>query len=201
MIAQRFCGSSIGLFPRAVTLILLAAALAGCKSDPASMPAARATVRINGEDFAPRGRQKPQPLDQTLKSDPCAARLHAISGAMLEYYALNNRLPRTLTDLQSLADLDDPLTLTCPETGKPYQYVPAGLQSPEDARQIIVVDSAPNNSGLRWAILMQRARGRQPAAMWVMLLTDPVFQGYVPALAGGQATTRRAEGPSVPASK
>jgi hypothetical protein len=27
---------------------------------------------------------------------------------------------------------------------------------------------------------MQKPRGRQPAAMWVVSLTDPLFRGYTP---------------------
>ncbi|MDB5321777.1 MAG: hypothetical protein JWN40_3408 [Phycisphaerales bacterium] len=159
-------------------------ALAGCKSAPDPTPAPRPIVRVNGEQFpsgvpaAAATADKPPPIERTLKSDPCAARLHAISGAMLEFYALHNRLPPTLQDLQSLQDLDQPLEFTCTESRQPYVYVPAGLQSPNDTRRIILHDPTPDRAGLRWAIVMQRPRGRQPAAMWVVSLTDPLFRAY-----------------------
>jgi hypothetical protein len=162
--------------------VIAALALPACKSTTDSTPPPpRPVVRVNGEQFPGNPAEKPQPIEQALKSDPCAARLHAISGAMLEYYALHNRLPATLQDLQSLADLDQPLQFTCTESGEPYVYVPAGLQSPDETRRIILHDPVPDRSGLRWVILMQKPRGRQPAAMWVVSLTDPLFRGYTPA--------------------
>jgi hypothetical protein len=170
-----------------VACAVVALALAGCKSNTDSTPPARSIVRVNGEQFSSSALEKPLPLEQTLKSDPCAARLHAISGAMLEYYALHNGLPPALQDLQSLADLDQPLQFTCTESGQPFVYVPAGLQSPDDTRRIILHDSVPDRSGLRWVIMMQKPRGRQPAAMWVVSLTEPLFRGYTPAAA---ATTK-----------
>ena len=163
-----------------VACVVAALSLAGCKSKTDPTPPARSIVRVNGEQFSAGPAEKPQPLEQALKSDPCAARLHAISGAMLEYYALHNRLPKTLQDLQSLADLDQPLQFTCTESGQPYVYVPAGLQSPDDTRRVILHDPVPDRSGLRWVIMMQKPRGRQPAAMWVVSLTEPLFRGYTP---------------------
>ena len=156
--------------------------LAGCKTTTQPpQPEPRTIVRVNGEQFPGTPTEKPQPIEQALKSDPCAARLHAISGAMLEYYALHNRLPKALQDLQSLADLDQPLQFTCTESGQPYVYIPTGLQSQDDTRRIILHDPVPDRSGLRWVIMMQKPRGRQPAAMWVVSLTDPLFRGYTPA--------------------
>jgi hypothetical protein len=163
--------------------VIPALALPACKSTTDPNPPPRSIVRVNGEQFSAGAPDKPQPLDQTLKSDPCAARLHAISGAMLEYYALHNRLPAKLQDLQSLADLDQPLQFTCTDSGQPFVYVPAGLHSPDETRRIILHDPVPDRSGLRWVIMMQKPRGRQPAAMWVVSLTDPLFRGYTPAVA------------------
>jgi len=171
--------------------VVAALVLVGCKSNTDSLPSPRAIVRVNGEQFS--SAEKPQPIEQALKSDPCAARLHAISGAMLEYYALHNRLPATLQELQSLADLDQPLQFTCTESGQPYVYVPAGLQSPDETRRIILHDPVPDRSGLRWVIMMQKPRGRQPAAMWVVSLTDPLFRGYAPV-----ATPATAPKPAAP---
>ena len=161
----------------------------GCKSTTDQPPKPRSVVRVNGEEFSTAITSKPPPIDQTLKSDPCAARLHAISGAMLEYYALHNRLPVALAELESLADLDQPLNFVCPDSGQPYVYVPAGLQAPDDAKRIVLHDPTPNRMGLRWVILMQKPRGRQPAAMWVVSLTDPLFRAYTPAPAAATRST------------
>src|SRR6266496_3760811 len=166
---------------RLMVLVIGAILSGGCKSatdqqQQQQSPTPRPTVRLNGEEFSTNIASKTPPIEQTLKSDPCAARLHAISGAMLEYYALHNRLPVALVELESLADLDQPLNFVCPDSGQPYVYVPAGLQAPDDAKRIVLHDPTPNRLGLRWVILMQKPRGRQPAAMWVVSLTDPLFR-------------------------
>jgi hypothetical protein len=161
-------------------LILFATVFCGCKSSTEAPPAPRPVVKVNGQDYAQTGAQKPVAIDEALKSDPCAARMHAISGAMLEYYALHNRLPRALTELQSLADLDEALNFNCPETGTAYTYVPAGLQTPSEARHIILHDATSHSSGQRWTILLQKPKARQPAAMWVVPMSETVFRSYTP---------------------
>jgi hypothetical protein len=174
-----------------LTVLIIGIALSGgCKSKTDPAPTARPMVRVNGEEFSTGITAKPPPIDQTLKSDPCAARLHAISGAMLEYFALHNRLPVALEELEPLADLDQPLNFACPDSGQPYVYVPAGLQAPDDAKRIVLHDPTPNRMGLRWVILMQKPRGRQPAAMWVVSLTEPLFRAYTPAPAAETRPTR-----------
>jgi hypothetical protein len=162
-----------------MTVCLLAAAPFACKNPNDMAP--RPVVKMNGQEYVPSGRAVSMPIDQALKSDPCAARLHDISGAMLEYYALHNRLPPALQNLASLADLDQPLNFTCPETGLPYTYVPAGLASPTDPRLIIAHDAEPHRSGQRWVILLQKPKGRQPALMWVVPMTDADFKSHTPA--------------------
>jgi hypothetical protein len=120
-------------------------------------------------------------IDRALKSDPCSVRLHEISGAMLTYLALHGRMPRNLEELQSAQGPGDaPLTFTCPTTGAPYVYVPQGLRSAADARQIVVHDRSPDASGLRWVILMQPPKGRQTPATWVTRMPDPEFKSYQP---------------------
>jgi hypothetical protein len=175
---------------RLIVLVIGVALSGGCKSTTDPAPKPRPLVRVNGEEFSTGITAKPPPIDQTLKSDPCAARLHAISGAMLEYYALHNRLPVAPEELEPLADLDQPLNFVCPDSGQPYVYVPAGLQAPDDAKRVVLHDPTPNRMGLRWVILMQKPRGRQPAAMWVVSLTDPLFRAYTPAPATATRPTR-----------
>jgi hypothetical protein len=99
---------------------------------------------------------------------------------MLEYYALHDRLPARLQELQSLADLDRPLNFVCPTSGKPYEYSSTGMSTQGDTRLLILYDAVPTASGMRGAILMQRPKGRQPAAMWVVSLPEPVFRAYTP---------------------
>jgi hypothetical protein len=165
--------------------------LTGCQRSTTPEPSARPTVIVNGSAATPEGQASstPQvPIERALKSDPCAARLHDIGGAMLQYYALNNRLPATLEELQPLADLGRPLVFKCPASGEAYTYVPAGLRSAgdDDGRQIVLHDAKGHGgeNGTRWTIMMQRPRGRQAAATWVVPLTAGAFRAYAAPPAG-----------------
>lgn len=161
--------------------VLAALLLGGCQTEVVDAPISqKPLVVVNGQQWSgdnPPPTKQP-PIEQAINSDPCAARLHEISGAMLEFFAINARLPRQLDELQTLTDLDRPLSFVCPTSSKPYTYVPTGLRSADEPRLIIVYDSTADNSGQRWAILMQKPKGRQPAAMWVMSLSEPVFRTY-----------------------
>jgi hypothetical protein len=168
---------SLGRFAFSV-VIIGAAMLHGCQQG-GLQPSQRRTVTVNGQGSGTDALPTP-PIERTLKSDPCAARLHEISGAMLEYFAFHNALPKRLEDLQTLGDLDRPLSFVCPVTGRPYTYIANGLRSKDDTRQIIVFDTVPDALGQRWAIMMQPAQGRSAAAMWVLILTEQVFTSYVP---------------------
>ena len=103
-----------------------------------------------------------------------------ISGALLEYYAINSRLPATLAELNSLSDLDRPLTFSSPASGKPFVYAPVGLRSPADPREIVLFDPAVDREGLRWVIKLRRPRGREVAATWVERIPNSIFQTYAP---------------------
>jgi hypothetical protein len=138
-----------------------------------------------------------QPLERALKSDPCATRLHEISGAMLTYHAINGRLPADLDQLKSVqGPLDSALNFTCPATGQPYVYIPAGLRSPDDPRQIVLHDPSPDPTGQRWVILIHPPRARQAAATWVMRLPETAFQAYAPPTGIPRATTTKPSDPS-----
>jgi len=149
---------------RFIQLCLPALLCAACQTEkPASQRRdLGTTVTVNGKTLP--SNERPPGIDAAVKSDPCAARLHAISGTMLMYYALHNRLPPKLDDLRALQEADQPLNFACPASGQRYVYVPTGLVSQDDNRQIILHDPTPEPTGVRWTILMQKPQGRQPAA-------------------------------------
>ena len=181
-------------------------ALTGCRRDGGAMAPRQPgppIVTVNGQEVAPDGNvltppagsMPAPPLERVLKSDPCATRLHEISGAMLTYHAVRGRVPASLEDLRAVQGVvDGPLQLACPATGEAYVYGPDGLRSAEDARQIVVHDRSADASGFRWVILMQPPRGRQAAATWVMRLGEPAFRGYVPAPGAARGSTTKASG-------
>ena len=175
---------------RIISQVLAAAVLlAGCQrtvTTEGGIGSGFPVVTVNGEPTERTGGSTPSAtpsmsIDRALKSDPCSVRLHEISGAMLTYLAIHGRMPRSLDELQSMQSPGDPvLNFTCPTTGQPYVYVPQGLRSVTDPRQIIVHDRSPDAAGMRWVILMQPAKGRQAAATWVTRLPEPEFRGYQP---------------------
>ena len=112
-------------------------------------------------------------------TDPCAGRLHDLSGLLLMYYALNKHLPDRLEELAPLADGE--FTPACPTSGRPYVYAPGGLPSSTSGeRSLILYDAVAAHGGLRWGIFVAPPREGQPPATWVILMSDEVFRGYVP---------------------
>lgn len=136
----------------------------GAPSDPQSDPAAR-----------------PEQIENALHSDPCALRLQQIGGALLEYYAIHGRLPTRLEDLSTLTDLEQPLSFSCPGTGKPLVYVPSGLVRLADPQPIVLFDPTVDRARLRWVIRLRRPTPREAGTTFVEHLPESVFQTFVPA--------------------
>ena len=100
-------------------------------------------------------------------TDPCATRLHDLSGLLLLYFDRHNALPQTLADLDELEafGLKSPPAV-CPKTGTPYLYNPGGIYLADTNQYVLVYDAAPVHAGFRWAIL-----GKEPTAT-----QGPVFK-------------------------
>jgi hypothetical protein len=112
-----------------------------------------------------------------ITNDACGSRLQDISGALLEYYALNRDLPVALDDVRNMGDLDAPLKFTCPDTGLPYVYVPRGLHHPGKDMYIIVHDAIPHD-GLRHCILMSVSGSTRTPQMQVVVMPETMFLSY-----------------------
>lgn len=156
-----------------------------CQPAPNTFPQQpqQMTVTINAQQADPHSdpAARPEQIEGAIRSDPCAARLHAISGAMLEYYALHGRLPIRIEDLNALSDLEEPLSFSCPASGKPFVYVPSGLTSLEDPKPIVLFDPAVDRAGLRWVIRLRRPTPQEAGATFVEHLPETVFRTFVPA--------------------
>ena len=86
-------------------------------------------------------------------TDPCAMRLHDLSGALLLYHATYHQLPPTLNDLRSIPDAVSPLeTFNCPVSNQPYLYSQTGVAVAGQTGRVIVYDATPAHDGKRWAI-------------------------------------------------
>jgi hypothetical protein len=131
----------------AALAILVAAMAAGC------------------ETSAPQGRRA------GVEIVPCAERLHEICGHLLLYYSINGKLPERLADLKNVGT--EPLPpLTCPDSGKPYVYNRAGLAVPGRPGRLVLYDSGPSHSGMRWGILADVASEEKPLTTRVVLLPE-----------------------------
>jgi len=119
------------------------------------------------------------PSDGLAATDPCATRLHDISGTMLMYYLLNKKLPERLDLLRPLADAGTELNFTCPASGKPYIYAPGDTAVPVSERRLVLYDATPAHHGLRWGIVAAPAQGDQPMSLWVEPISDAALREFL----------------------
>ena len=174
-------------FAATVVLAVLSAvgaALAGGCAPRGPSPQAR-------QGAAPRATVRPLPPQKRpatpaaaartpgAADDACAARLHDLSGLRLLYFVTNHRLPEKLEDLAPLADPDMEFGTTCPASGQPYVYVPAGLPRSGSSRVLLVYDAVPAHGGIRNVIVASPPQGDQPLATWVMPFTEERFRRHV----------------------
>lgn len=137
--------------------------------------------RSNIPDASPTpGRGPTAPISAT---DPCATRLHDLCGPLLQYYALNRRLPDRLDELQALAGPDPAIAFDCPVSGRAYVYVPGGFAWGDKPGFIVLHDAEPSHSGFRWAVVVEEPRGAQPLVTRVVAVPEPLFLS--PARVGG----------------
>ena len=140
-------------------LSILALAMQGAGCSGAAGP--RTSAESQGSDT---------PVAPITNTDPCATRLHDLSGALLFYLHVHGELP---PDLQTLAaaDLGPPLSpLACPVSNQPYVYNPSGIYLAEQRSYVVLFDPAPSHSRMRWAITVEEpADGGLPITKVVAL--------------------------------
>lgn len=115
------------------SLFLAALALAGqgCVTVPAGPGGGIVAIPTVSEPKSyvvregPAGNARPSKMDL---GDPCSVRMQDMVGPIYEYYALHRRLPDNLEELRTVSDIEVDLNFTCPKSGKPYIYNPAGLR-------------------------------------------------------------------------
>jgi hypothetical protein len=117
--------------------------------------------------------------DPNTLTDPCAENLQNICEAMLLYYTTNKLLPAALPELQPYADAGTQLAFSCPVSGDPYDYVPAGLIGPGIHDRLVLYDAEPVHNGHRWAIVMSHGAPAQPVTLFVIPLSDSLLKAYL----------------------
>ena len=106
------------------------------------------------------------PDDQT---DPCAERLHDLSGRLLLYYAEHEALPRSVRELDK--GIPGPaVPVICPACGKAYVYDRDGLLVRGRLGKLILYDAVDCHSGMRWGIMVDPPRTGQPLVLRVVRL-------------------------------
>jgi hypothetical protein len=140
------------LIAAATALLAAAGGVAGCGSTAdASRRGGGPVTEVRGG--VPGSRQQPRAgggrLDNT---DPCAMRLHDLSGALLGYYLYHQQLPSRLEELAQVPGFEGEVQLTCPVSNKPYVYNPVGVADANPIERVIIYDPEPSHMGMRWAI-------------------------------------------------
>lgn len=109
--------------------------------------------------------------------DPCANRIQDIGGALLAYDHINHHLPSRLDEL---LPIDDSLSFVCPATGKPYVYVPEGLDAPGQDLRIYLYDAQPTPSGIRWCAVTRGSAISGASACFAEPIPESKFNLYRP---------------------
>jgi hypothetical protein len=116
----------------------------------------------------------PEVRRPSLEQDPCATRLHDLSGRLLLYYAANRRLPESLDDLPPL-DPANPTPAVCPVSGDPYIYNPKGVAIAGRPGLLVLYDPLPSHAGMRWGVFANREAGGPGLTARVLLLPEGLF--------------------------
>jgi threonine dehydrogenase-like Zn-dependent dehydrogenase len=99
------------------------------------------------------GQAAAPPARPVAVTDPCAERLHDLSGLLLGHYVTHHRLP------ERLEELGGGVELSCPVSRKAYIYDPAGLAAPGQEGVLVVYDAMGAHGSFRWAIRLAEPEG------------------------------------------
>lgn len=112
----------------------------------------------------------------SFAADPCAERLHALCGVLVQHYATTREFPRSREDLEKLVAGAGSGPLVCPASGKPYRYVPGGLEARTRALHLVLYDPEPVHAGKRWAVIFTQTKPTGPLTARVVLIEDDVVR-------------------------
>lgn len=147
-----------------VVVISLIVGLVGCK--------VTSTPSIPSDPVQPKLAADQSPISNT---DPCAGKMHDISGAFLLYLLRYNDLPETLDQLTPYAQQMGVTDFTCPVSGLPYVYQRDGILFPEQNARVIFYDPKPSHSNYRWAIILGAPTPDQPPRTKIIALPERFF--------------------------
>jgi hypothetical protein len=152
----------------------------GCVSEthremPASVKPAPRTVRTQEATRKPQATRS-QNASQSV-TDPCADRLHALSGPLLLYYSLHRKLPTKMDELRDIAGPDPDVAFDCPVSGKPYVFDAHGPKRSTGPGFLIIYDSQPTHGGRRWGVAAEEPKNTaQPLVTHVVMEPETTFR-------------------------
>src|SRR5579884_2363002 len=153
-------------------VVLMGAAIGGCVQEKKTIgPGGQPIVRQTNVTQVPQGNPNANFVGDPIGIDPCAARLQAIEGQLIAYYSLYKRMPERLDELKEFASFEQVPSYTCPVTGRPYVYNPAGLEASGQTYRLYVYDEVPHN-GKRNVIVIRPPVPGQPLLSDVASLSD-----------------------------
>jgi hypothetical protein len=117
----------------------------------------------------------PEVARPSLQEDPCAERLHDLSGRLLLYYSQHGRLPATLDALPPL-DPANPTPPVCPASGRPYVYAPAGVRVPDQPGRLVLYDAQAIHAGMRWGVFVDEAPDGARLTARVLFVPEDAFR-------------------------
>lgn len=120
----------------------------------------------------------PETRRPSVQEDPCAQRLHDLSGRLLLYYSQRARLPASLDALPPL-DPADPTPAVCPVSGLAYVYAPAGVRVPDYPGRLVLYDAQPSHAGMRWGVFVDTATAGGHLTARVLPVAEDAFRAGV----------------------
>jgi hypothetical protein len=176
---------------RYTPLLLAALLLPGCQGPGGQ------TTGLSGPAGV-KGAPAPGELDVD-PNDPCVTNLGALVENLILYYSVRHRMPDSLTELRPTSVSGQKISLTCPQTGRPYTYVPQGIHPPYDlmptASVLILYDDQPAHpivkhiavgndeydlkQTVRYGIVYKPTAPGQPVSMHVAPIEDNLLKIYL----------------------
>lgn len=114
-------------------------------------------------------------------TDPCAMRLHDISGHVLLFYATQGKLPAKLEDLAAEKSGDPLPPFECPVTKARYKYDRNGLDAPGQPGRVVLADAVPAHAGFRWGVVIEEPGPGKPLVTRVVALVGEMPPAAAPA--------------------
>lgn len=148
-------------------LLIAALLVGGCAANSAKSKSKQPATKT------PPVRADSEPV--VSNTDACAAQMHDLCGAFLNYLRTHPTLPASLDELDRSFLPQGEQTFFCPLAKQAYIYRPNGILLPEKNARIILYDAAPAHRGFRMAIRAEEPEDGRAPIMKVVALPESFF--------------------------